>query len=650
MLKPQKFYPATIIICFILLTVFVAMVLNGISIINPSITDLLNWGALFAPFVEKGEWWRLISSSFLHFGIIHLSVNVISLFVLGREFELRYGSFLFLLLYISGIVVSAAGSLYWNLFSVTTGASGAIMAIAGAQMMGLLLVNDFDRKSRIVAFTHLFFGVLLNVLLGFYIKFIDNYAHISGILWGVSFGLIAFPGRVKTIFQQSVRVLAVVLMCISLLFILAINPTPYRYWYYTMFNSFISNDAQTVELLNSNARPEDPLVSMAGIKEASDVWQKNLDMLRLFDSPPKELKPDISILTDVFHLRNSSLDFMKKYITTGDLVFIDSIQIRNEEIKNLPPLTYWLSFENHALKNDSSNHDAPTFPVTIWYDSSWTVTSKEHAVFYREGNQDEFGNTQGKVTDYYLSGQIQMKGTYFNNLENGIFFYYNENGTYSSYGNYELGRKTGEWIYLSNEGRKLNETTYTDNSELVKNSWDLEGIPGVINGEGVMSNFYDDGVLFEKGMITNGQKSGEWRGFTEKSLPYYLEKYLNGDIVVGESFDTSGNQYLYHSITEYPIPIGGDSLLKKYLAEHITYPAKAKEINLHRDAVIELTVDGNGVLLNVEPLTRIGYGCDEEALKVLRHWRGFNGGKFRGQPATLKRYVFVAFPPENNLK
>ncbi|MBL0342636.1 MAG: rhomboid family intramembrane serine protease [Bacteroidetes bacterium] len=468
----------------ILAAVFAIMVVQGVSFTDPSIIELLNWGANFAPFIEKGEWWRLFSASAIHFGVFHLAVNIFSLFVLGREFERRYGSKLFVVLYISGILISGIGSFYWNLFTVSTGASGAIMAIAGAQLAGLIFVSDYDQQSRIKAFTQLFLAILINIGLGLYLPFIDNAAHISGILWGVIFGLIVFPGNINSKLIHAARLLSILLLTTSIFFIFIYKNQPYRYWYYTMFNSFISNDAQTVELLNSNAGPDNPLVSMAGVNEATDVWNKNMEMLLLFSEPPKQLSQDIAILKRIFELRNNSLLQMKKYVASGDLVYIDSIQIQNETIKNLPPLKYWLVFDQQSQKSDDHADTIRTKPGTLWYDSNWKETVKEKASFYRNGHYDELGNTHGIVKDYYLSGQLQMKGTYVKNLEDGLFFYYNSDGSYSAYGKYVYGSKAGDWFYFDDQGNKISEITYTERGEVINNSWSHVGIQGVIEEEG----------------------------------------------------------------------------------------------------------------------------------------------------------------------
>ena len=74
--------------------------------------------------VAEGEWWRLISSAFLHYGPFHLAMNVFALYFAGSILEQAIGRWRFLLLYLVSGLAGAAGALYWSPDAVTVGASG----------------------------------------------------------------------------------------------------------------------------------------------------------------------------------------------------------------------------------------------------------------------------------------------------------------------------------------------------------------------------------------------------------------------------------------------------------------------------------------------------------------------------------------------
>jgi membrane associated rhomboid family serine protease len=92
--------------------------------------------ALYGPLVADGDWWRLITAAFLHYGPLHLGLNMLALWWLGSAVEAAIGSWRFLLLYLVSGLAGSAGALLLTPTSVTVGASGAIFGMLGA---GLIL-------------------------------------------------------------------------------------------------------------------------------------------------------------------------------------------------------------------------------------------------------------------------------------------------------------------------------------------------------------------------------------------------------------------------------------------------------------------------------------------------------------------------------
>jgi membrane associated rhomboid family serine protease len=98
-------------------------------------------GVLYAPFVAQGDWWRLITAAFLHYGPFHLLLNMLGLFWFGSLLEQRIGAGRYLLLYFVSGLAGSAGALVLSPNSATVGASGAIFGILGA---GLVLEQQRD--------------------------------------------------------------------------------------------------------------------------------------------------------------------------------------------------------------------------------------------------------------------------------------------------------------------------------------------------------------------------------------------------------------------------------------------------------------------------------------------------------------------------
>lgn len=148
---------------------------------------MLQYGAMYEPLVTEGhEYYRLITSLFLHFGIQHLLNNMVMLGALGYQLENEIGRIKFLLIYfISGIGGNLC-SLYWNVSHgeqvISAGASGAIFGLMGA-LLYIVAVNR-GRLGRLSGR-----GMLIMVALSLYFGLtssgVDNSAHIGGLIWGI---------------------------------------------------------------------------------------------------------------------------------------------------------------------------------------------------------------------------------------------------------------------------------------------------------------------------------------------------------------------------------------------------------------------------------------------------------------------------------
>src|SRR5213595_4099402 len=92
-------------------------------------------GALFGPLVANGDWWRLITAAFLHYGPIHLGFNMFFLYWIGTPVEQYLGRARFLLVYLVSGLAGSAGALVLSPGAVTVGASGAIFGVLGAMMI-----------------------------------------------------------------------------------------------------------------------------------------------------------------------------------------------------------------------------------------------------------------------------------------------------------------------------------------------------------------------------------------------------------------------------------------------------------------------------------------------------------------------------------
>lgn len=89
------------------------------------------------PFIEHGEWYRLVSGGFVHFGLLHVAMNMYLLFQLGKMLEPALGSTRFGLVYFASLLGGSAGALLLTPDALTGGASGAVFGLMAAAVVGL---------------------------------------------------------------------------------------------------------------------------------------------------------------------------------------------------------------------------------------------------------------------------------------------------------------------------------------------------------------------------------------------------------------------------------------------------------------------------------------------------------------------------------
>jgi membrane associated rhomboid family serine protease len=128
--------------------------------------------------VAHGEWWRLVSAAFLHYGPLHLLINMYSLYFAGSLLENVIGRWRFALLYLASGVAGSAGALLLSPNSVTVGASGAIFGILG----GLFVL---ERSRHIATGGQVAILIVINLIFSFTFAGISIGGHIGGLIGGV---------------------------------------------------------------------------------------------------------------------------------------------------------------------------------------------------------------------------------------------------------------------------------------------------------------------------------------------------------------------------------------------------------------------------------------------------------------------------------
>lgn len=177
------------------LLVAAMMLVAGAGLWHSDNSVQMAWGANFGPATKDGQWWRLGTAMFLHFGVLHLGMNMIALWDSGRLVERILGPGRFAALYVSsGLTGNLLSLIVQGDRAVSGGASGAILGIYGALLVFLVAER---KRFHPGDFRLMFWGAaafaVVTLLLGLLVPGIDNAAHFGGLTAGAMVGFVLLP-------------------------------------------------------------------------------------------------------------------------------------------------------------------------------------------------------------------------------------------------------------------------------------------------------------------------------------------------------------------------------------------------------------------------------------------------------------------------
>jgi rhomboid protease GluP len=179
---------------------------------------LMAFGVKANAAIAQGQWWRFVTPVFIHIGWLHIIFNSYALWIVGPQVEKLYGSARFVILYVITGVAGVVGSYLFHPFSISAGASGAIFGL-----FGVLLVFGIRYRDAIPPFFKRAVGtgvlpvIVINLVIGFSISFVDNSAHIGGLLAGAALAaVIPFqkPGAEEAPFFKGVQMVLLALIAV----------------------------------------------------------------------------------------------------------------------------------------------------------------------------------------------------------------------------------------------------------------------------------------------------------------------------------------------------------------------------------------------------------------------------------------------------
>lgn len=261
--------PFTMIFIGVNVGVYVLMCLaGGIAITAPDHAVLIGFGAKQNELIaQQHQYWRLVTSIFIHVGIIHLLINNYALWIVGQEIERIYGSSRFVVLYLATGVLGSLGSYAFNPQATSAGASGAIFGL-----FGVMATFAFRYRSEIPAAIgreikrRVIPIIALNLIFGLSVRIVDNAAHIGGLLSGVVLALVVPYKRPR---ERMTPTLWRALQVVSLAVILA-----------SFVGAFRSYQGPRLSFANLTSRPGPTVVTY--FEKMQDAGQGLAESLQAF--------------------------------------------------------------------------------------------------------------------------------------------------------------------------------------------------------------------------------------------------------------------------------------------------------------------------------------------------------------------------------
>ena len=264
----------------------------------------------------------------------------------------------------------------------------------------------------------------------------------------------------------------------------------------------------------------------------------------------------------------------------------------------------------------------------------------------------------GSFNAYYLNtNSIALKGIKKESYLNGIVTFYYQNGPVKEIANFDRGRKEGPIERWHANGQKMGEfyllpfkerkDLEIDQSEKILELYDSLGNSLVNKGTGKGFFLNNKQEIFEQGNIKNGFKDGIWSGELKDhhsgTSMTYRDEYRLGKFVKGESKDLNGNSYTYDKLLSPAEYNGGIKKWGRFLAKNLKYPKQAQRMGVEGRVFIQFFVEKDGSTSNHIVVKGIGAGCDEEALRVVKLFKDWEPGLYRGQIARTKMIQNILF-------
>jgi rhomboid protease GluP len=319
--------------------VFAAMLAGGVHPLAPTVDSLVRWGANFGPLtITSREWWRMLTSMFLHIGVVHLAFNMYVLIQIGPFIERLLGAAGFSIIYFASGLAGALASLAWNPYVVSAGASGAIFGLYGALLGFLLIRRHAIPPQALSALTQsaLIFRAF-NGIYGVLRSGTDVAAHAGGLLGGFVCGVgLSFPPTVNLIPRRTLHNAAVAVAA-ALLILGTALALPHPIDLRSELQRFASVETQTLTAYNAilnrtrTDRLRDEQFADLVEKNILPKWNAERDSLAKLTGLPAKQKSVVSLLLNYMDARRDAWTVLVRGLRQHDLNAVKQAFAKQQE-------------------------------------------------------------------------------------------------------------------------------------------------------------------------------------------------------------------------------------------------------------------------------------------------------------------------------
>jgi TonB family protein len=266
--------------------------------------------------------------------------------------------------------------------------------------------------------------------------------------------------------------------------------------------------------------------------------------------------------------------------------------------------------------------------VKEYYDRVGERCDEKVSYFYSVGYQTKAGYFYDSVKSYYTATHTLRSVEVRDNRGAAITatFYYQSG---------RLKMKT-YCDRLRRKGAAMDTIDYS-----ILEFRDTLGHVMVQHGQGFVKGRVE--VMMEEGRVLNGRRDSLWTYFYDDGKVYSYESWQTGKFIDGISYDRDGREFYYQQLSSLPFLVGGPAQLYSRMNGNINYPKRAQQKSIEGKVVLEFMVEKDGTVSSPKVLQGIGFGCDEEAIKVMLASPRWVPAKIKGQPVRYKMTLPILF-------